>query len=269
MKLEEQLLNLRHLDELAAQDTVIHKINPSAKLVATLSFIIVVTSFPKYEIAGLLPLLLYPVTVISLGNLPVGPLLQRLYLTVPFILFIGIFNPLLDRTPFLQLGPIYISNGWISFFSIFVRSILAITAALTLIATTGMDAICTALLRLRVPRVFVIQLLFMYRYLYILLEETCRAVRAHNLRSLHDRGIGYRVWGSLIGQLLLRTLDRAQRIYLAMLCRGFDGTIRLLRPNYSGNKNIAYVIVWVVFFIIARSYNIPHWIGSLLTGGYK
>jgi cobalt/nickel transport system permease protein len=266
INLQARWLNLRQLDELAAQDTVIHRLHPCAKLLTTAVFLIVVASFSKYEVLGLLPFFLYPITLLSLADLPYAVLLKRVLLAIPFVFFVGIFNPLFDQTPFLQIGPLLISGGWISFISILLRFILAVTAALLLIATTGMDGIGAALLRLKVPRVFVVQLLFMYRYLYVLLEEVSRTLLAHSLRSFRDSGLRFRVWGSLLGQLLLRTIDRAQRIYQAMLCRGFDGEIRLLRHQPFALGDLAYLSGWVFFFLVARSYNIPQWLGTLLMG---
>jgi len=267
-KMESYWLDLRQLDEMASNQTVIHSIHPCAKLLTTIIFLTVVASFSKYEVSGLFPMFFYPMLLIMLGELPLGPILHRVLLALPFVLFIAIFNPFLDQTPVVQIGPILISGGWISFFSIFLRFLLAVTAALILVGTTGIDAIGMALLQLQVPRVFVVQLLFMYRYLYVLFEEFIRTIRAHSLRSFQGEGIRPRVWGSLLGQLLLRTIDRAQRIYGAMLCRGFDGEIRLLGRKKIVGRDIVYFVGWSVFFIVVRFVNIPQWLGTLLIGGY-
>jgi cobalt/nickel transport system permease protein len=71
-----------------------------------------------------------------------------------------------------------------------------------------------------------------------------------------------RVIGPLLGQLLLRTLDRAQRIHRAMLCRGFDGEIRLLRPLRIGRAEVAFTLGWAAFFIALRLYNFPRLLGA-------
>ncbi len=267
LTMESRWLDVRQLDEMASKETVIHQIHPCAKLVTTVIFLTVVASFSKYEVIGLLPLLLYPMVIFALGDLPVGAILRRVLLTVPFVIFIGIFNPLFDQVPYAVLGPIVLSGGWISFLSILLRFFLAVTAALLLVGTTGMDAIGMALLKFRVPRIFVIQLLFMYRYLYVLLEEFIRTIRAYSLRSFQGDGLKYKVWGSLLGQLLLRTIDRAQRIYQAMLCRGFDGEIRMIRPRKLMRRDIVYCLGWSILFIMVRFINIPQWLGNLLIGG--
>ena len=266
INLESRWMDLRQLDELAANDTGIHRLNPCIKIATTAIFLIVVASFSKYDVINLLPLFLYPIALMNWASLPFAVIAKRIMLALPFVFFIGIFNPLLDHTPALQIGSILLSNGWVSFFTIILRFVLAVTAALILVATTGMDAICSALLKMHIPRVFVVQLMFMYRYLYVLLDELSRILLAYSLRSVHTKGLHYHVWGSMLGQLLFRTIDRAQRIYQAMLCRGFTGEIRLLRYNKLTKKDFAYFFGWATFFLTARIYNIPQWLGTLLIG---
>lgn len=265
-KIESAWQNLKTIDELASKKTVIHRLHPVAKLLTTLVFILVAVSFDKYDLSGPLPLVLYPMALIILGDLPVGYLFKRLLIAAPFVLFVGIFNPLFDQTPLVQIGPVHLTGGWISFFSILLRAAFTVIAALILIATSGMNEIGMALEKLKVPRAFVLQLLFLYRYLSLLIEETIRILRAHSLRSLSGKGLGYRVWGSLVGQLLLRTVDRAQRIYQAMLCRGFTGEIRLSFTKKPGLGDVLFFTGWSCFFIVVRLCNIPMLIGSLWMG---
>lgn len=265
-KIEQRWLEIRHLDELAAGNSLIHKLHPGAKLLATLTFVIVTASFPKYEIAAMTPLLLYPLFFISLADLPWDMLVRRLLLALPFVFFIGIFNPVFDQTPLYQFGSITLTGGMVSFLSILLRFCLSVLAALTLLATTGINPLGAALQSLGVPSVLVNQILFMYRYLHVLVEEAAKTVRACSLRAPDSEGIGFRVWGSLTGRLLLRTLERAQRVYQAMLRRGFDGQIRLVRSRRMNFTDGLFLLSWVVFFLTVRVFNLPHWIGIWLVG---
>jgi cobalt/nickel transport system permease protein len=264
-KIESAFFDLGTLDTLAGRDTAVHRLDPRAKLLTTLVFITTVASFGKYEISGLLPFFLFPVTLIALGDLPAGYLAKKLLLVAPFALFIGVFNPLLDREILVALGPLAISGGWISFASILLRFTLTVGAALILIATTSFAGVCMALERLGAPKVFAVQLLLLYRYLFVLIDEGVRMVRARALRSFGRRGMGLTVFGHLAGQLLLRTLDRARRIHLAMLCRGFTGDIRMLRPSRIGPPEIVFTLGWSAAFVLMRFYNLPHLLGGLLT----
>ena len=152
-----------------------------------------------------------------------------------------------------------------SFFSILIRFTLTVGAALVLVASTGFNAVCLALEKMGAPRVFTVQLLFMYRYLYVLIDEALRMARARSLRSFNGEGMGLKVFGSLMGHLLMRTLDRAQRIHLALYCRGFDGEIRLMRPLKAGWAEIIYVTTWSAFFVLMRLYDVPQIMGKWIT----
>jgi cobalt/nickel transport system permease protein len=262
--IESTIFDLSYLDTLANQHTAIHSLDPRAKLVTTLTFIGTVISFPRYEISGLMPFLLYPVVMISLGNLPIGYLLKKVCVALPFAFFIGIFNPLFDRVIMMQLGPLAISGGWLSLLSILLRVLTTVLAALILIATTGFTGMCMALEKIGVPKIFVTQLLFMYRYLFVLIDEAARMVRARALRSFDGKGLGLKVFSSIIGHLLLRTLDRAQRIHLAMLSRGFDGEIRIARSYKIRVREIVFGLGWSSLFIVLRLYNLPVLLGNVL-----
>lgn len=78
--------------------------------------------------------------------------------------------------------------------------------------------------------------------------------------------MGIRTFGYLVGNLLLRTLDRAHRIHLAMLSRGFDGEFRVLRELKLGKAEIGFIFGWSTLFILMRIYNIPQLLGGWLTG---
>ena len=265
-KIESALWDIGYLDTLSYRETPLQRLDPRAKLLTTFMFILTVVSFPKSEISGLIPLVIYPVALMAVGNLPATYLLKKMLLLAPFALFIGIFNPLFDREVVLYLGPVGITGGWISFASIMIRFALTVAAALILIASTGLNAVCAAIEKLGVPRIFAVQLLFLYRYIFVLVEESLRLVRAQSLRSFEGRGKGIRIFGYLIGQLLLRTMDRAQRIHRAMICRGFEGEIRLLRPLKMRKADVHFLLFWGVFFAAARVWNIPYLLGRLITG---
>jgi len=259
------IFDIRLLDDLARKETVVHRIHPLVKLLTTVIYLTVVVSFGRYEIIGLLPLLFFPVLLITLAELPIRPILKRMLFAAPFVIGIGILNPVFDHQVFV-VGGLMLSRGWITFVSVFLKCVLTVGATLLLIATTGMDRLASALRMLKIPRLFVLQLLLTYRYISVMMEEVSLIWRAYSLRAPRQKGIHRRVWGPLIGQLILRTFERAQRVYQAMCLRGFEGEY-----NTGGHVritvwDIAYLIGWSLFFTLARIYNIPMLIGVLLTG---
>jgi len=263
--IESGLYQLGRIDQLAAQDTPIHRVDPRAKVVTTLVFLVCVVSFGKYEILQLLPFAFFPVVLASEGDLPFGYLGRRLLVAAPFAVVIGMFNPLLDRTVIVHIGGIAIAAGWISFISIILRFLLTTAAALVLIATTGMNGVCMAIERLGAPDVFAVQLLFLYRYIFVLADEALTMSRARSLRSFGRRGMGLKVYGQILGHLLLRTYARAERIYNAMLCRGFDGHVRIMRRLHFSGADLAFMLGWSAAFVVFRIYNIPLLLGLAVT----
>lgn len=256
--------DLGRLDRLARQDTPMHRLDPRAKLLTTAVFLFCVASFGRYETAALLPYFLYPVTLAGLGRIPLSYLGRQVLAVAPLAVMVGIFNPLLDRETMLQVGPLLISGGWLSFLSILLRFCLTIGTAVVLIAITSFAGLCLGLQRLAAPRVFTVQLLFLYRYLFVLGDEAMRLVRARALRSFGARGMGLRSYGSMVGHLLLRTLERARRIHLAMCCRGFTGEIHTSRALHFGRGEILFAAGWTTAFLAFRLWNVPLLLENML-----
>lgn len=265
-RIDRHFYDIGYLDTLAAKETALHRLDPRAKLITTLVFIAVVVSFGKYQISALVPFLFYPLFLILAGRLPPGYILRKVLIVSPFAVLVGIFNPILDRETLVTVGPLALSGGWVSFTSIMLRFTLTVGAAMTLLAVTGFHAVCMSLEKLGAPRFFAMQLLFLYRYLFVLVEEAVRMVRARALRVFNGRGLGLSAYGSLLGHLLLRTLDRAQRIHSAMWCRGFDGRIRVLRPLSFGGRELLFVTGWSLFFVVMRVVNVPAVLGAAALG---
>ena len=143
--IEKAVLDLKRLDLLANNDSSIHRLDARAKVLATGVFILCVVSYDRYELAALLPFVIFPAILIALADLPALFIAKKIALLCPFVLMVGIFNPVFDREVLVNLGPLAISGGWISFVSILIRSILTVGAAFILVGVTGFTAVCQAL----------------------------------------------------------------------------------------------------------------------------
>jgi len=229
MTFDATYFNLGRLDQLSYRESPIHQLDPRVKVLATALFVLTVISFSKYEVLELVPFFLFPVLLITLGDIPAGLILKKVVIASPFAVFVGLFNPVFDTRTMLVLFGVPVSGGWISLLSILLKFMLTISAVLVLIATTSFPGVCQALRRMGAPALFISQLLFLYRYLFVLVEETMRIVRARDLRSFGKRGREATVAVRIIGSLFLRTMERAERIYRGMLSRGFRGDIPVLR----------------------------------------
>ena len=257
-------IEIGRMDELGRMDTPAHRLDARAKAIVTLAFVVIVMSFPRYTVSALTPFLLYPVALLALGRIPARLILKKILVAAPFALAIGMFNPFMDRVPVASLGPFVVTGGWVSFFSILFRFVLTVGAALALVACTGMYRLGTALEQLGVPRAFVVQLLFLHRYLFVVADAGAKMMRSVELRSAGGRALRPRVYGSLIGHLLLRALDRAERVQRAMAARGFDGVLRATRRSSFRGADWGFVGGCLVFFAAARAWNLAEAAGGLL-----
>jgi cobalt/nickel transport system permease protein len=260
------LTDIRVLEELAANDTLVHRRHPVVNLLVTLGYITAVTSYGKYELAAMLPLVLYPLFIFAIGEIPLRPILARMLPALPFIIGVGIFNPIYDHQVIATIGGVAVSAGWLSFLSIVLRGCLTITAALLFISVEGIVGFSAALRALRVPPILVMQLTLTFRYIHVLGEEAARMSLAYQLRAPGSRGVVYRDWGPLAGQWLLRTLKRADRIFQAMLCRGYSGVWPQAKEEPFRWADAGYLAAWAAFFVMARLVSIPQAIGALVVG---
>jgi len=265
MAFDTEYFSLGYLDALSYQNTLIHRLDPRAKLIVTFAYIFTVISFPKYDLSGLVPLLFFPAFLVIAGEIPAGFILKKILIVSPFALFIGIFNPLLDRTPLLHVFGLPVSGGWISFASVMTKFLLTISSGLLLIATTSFPGVCRALRRLGLPEVFVAQLMFLYRYIFVLMEETMKIVRARDIRSFGNRGRDMKTFTNLVSMMFMRTMDRSERIYQAMLSRGFTGNLVSVRKHALAPRDVVFVVLGVSVFLLLRHYNIAMIIGRLAT----
>ena len=192
-----------------------------AKLITTLVFVLSVVSLDRYALGRLTPYVFYPVLLIALSDTPYAPLLKRALIALPFCLFAALSNAFIDRAPALILGDMAISYGAISFFAVMLRAYLCVMAVLVLAAVTPFSELTAQLRRLRVPTIMVTVFEMTYRYIGVLLEETASMVTVYRLRAGQQGRVDMRHMGNMLGQLLLRSFARAERVYAAMQCRGY------------------------------------------------
>ncbi len=247
-KITDAIFAVHELEEMAERKTEVNRVHPLVKLVVTLIYMIIVVSFQRYNFFGLFPFIIYPVILLKLSDIPLKTCLKKISGLIPLLLFIGIFNPIFDRTPVFILGGVELSGGVISMVTLFLKGMYCISASFLLIATTGIDGICYALRLLHVPNLLVTQFLLTYRYITVLMAEANDVYQAYSLRAPGEKGVKYKIWGSLLGQLLLRSIDRAGNLYESMLLRGFNGEFTYIRKSRMQDKDYAYLVLWLGIF---------------------
>lgn len=204
----------------------VHRLRPQCKLAATFLFVLAVVATPREAFwahgahAGLV------VAAASLAALPPGLLARRLVVEVPFLLFAAAL-PFVgggERTEVLGLS-VSVAGLW-GAWSILAKATIALGATLVLTATTPLADLVTGLERLRAPRVFTAVAGSMVRYADVVAGDLRRMRIARESRGSDPRWLWQaRAVAATAGALFVRTFERGERVHLAMLSRGFDGTV--------------------------------------------
>ena len=263
--IDQSIHDLREMDELAVKASPIHAVSAAAKLLVTVVYILIVVSFDKYNMSGLLFMVFYPAVLFAVSEVPVMTCLYKLRFVLPLVCAVGVLNPFLDRTPAFPIGSFVVTTGMISMVTLMVKGVFCLAASFLLMATTRIEAVCGVLRKIHVPQILVTLLLLTYRYAAVLAEEVSVMTKAYSLRAPGQKGIHYTAWGSFLGQLLLRSMDRAEELYSSMLLRGYRGKFYYSEERAESARDAAYAAVWILFFIAARNVNLTQLLGMLVT----
>lgn len=201
-------------------------------------------------------------------------MLKRALPALPFVLaalpliFTG-RAPMIPVFVFHGISLGYSPEGLGRFAGIAIKSWMSVQAAVLLTATTRFPDLLWALQQLRAPKLFVSMIGLMWRYLFVISDEAVRMMRARSSRSSalpdfhHGGGTVYwraRVTGGMIGSLFLRALERSDRVYAAMLSRGYTGELPADDAAPLLRKDRRILMGGVCFLVFL-------WVLGLLTGG--
>jgi len=197
----------------------------------------------------------------ALSNLGVGFTFKRSFVALPFALvaitvLFSIPGNSLTTFHFIFWDLTITDMGLLRFMSILVRSWLSVQMAIMLVAVARFPDIVHALEHLRVPSILTTIIAFLYRYLFVLVDEVFRLLRAREARSAAEAGSksgGSVMWraqvaGNMAGQLFLRSYERSDRVYNAMLARGYAGHLMTINPHVM--KRVDYVTTALALFVI-------------------
>jgi len=236
-------------------DSPAHRLDPRAKIVGLLAVTVVAVSAP---------LELWPVYIGCAGTLVAyaavartrpADLWRRVRVVLPFVLVLGAL------VPFVRSGGTTYDLGLLTAHEAGLRICLAVAAkaiigtfsAALLGATTTFPSVLRGLEALRAPRLLVLIAAFMYRYLFVIVEEFGRmrsalVSRGYNPRNALQAG----PMGRMATAMFLRTYSRGERVYHAMLARGYDGTMPQLVPLSFGRPDACFVAAVVLVLVPLR-----------------
>ena len=252
--IEKQLHEMNKLQNLQQRSHWMNNIHPLGKLLVCVIYILTVASFNKYDLSGMIMMAVFPAFGFIAGELSFKEGIYRMRLILPLVLFVGVFNPFFDRQVVSEIAlfpGLKITGGMISMLTLMLKGFYSILSAYILIATTSIEQICYALRLMHIPRIIVIVILLIYRYFGLMGNEADRITTAYMLRAPKQKGINYRAWGTLVGQWLLRSMDRAGNVYESMMLRGFKGDFSVQKKSPKIFDH-AYTLIWIIAFIVIR-----------------
>ncbi len=243
-------MHVHFLDPYRHSHSLVHQLDGRVKFVLVVAFILTCSLTPVSAWAVYILLFALILSIQILSTLGVGYVLKRASLALPFVLAAlpVIFTVDGAALFFLPIGTWTLTasvEGLERFISIALKSWLSVQAAIVMAAVTPFPELLQAMRAVGIPRLLVAMFGLTWRYLFVLIDEALRLIRARAARSgvnpevnrpersrrTHEGGgIVWRaqVAGGMAGSLFLRGFERSDRIYTAMLSRGYDGEVRLM-----------------------------------------
>jgi cobalt/nickel transport system permease protein len=250
---------MRHafLDHHSGTESPIHRLDARAKIIVFITFILVGVSSPPTSLPlfGLLALSLIGIALFA--RLPLAHLAKKVLVILPFISVVAISIPFMKKDAIgggynLGLGELSVSRSslWI-FWNVVIKSCLGVFSIILLSSTTSFPQLIRGMERLGSPKIFTMLASFMYRYSFILVDEIYRIKRARDSRCFGGRWFWQsKVVGHMVGTLFLRSYHRGERVYLAMLSRGYSGTMPGTTAGRFGLGEMLFLSVSPLLFFL-------------------
>ncbi|MFD9729017.1 cobalt ECF transporter T component CbiQ [Streptomyces sp. NPDC059072] len=221
--------------------TPVHDLPPHCKLAATFAFVVVVVSTPREAVWAFGAYALLIAAAAAAARIPAGFLLRRLLIEIPFVAF-AVLMPFVAQGERVEvLGMSLSVSGLWGAWNVLAKGTLGVAASVLLASTTELRALLLGLQRLKLPPLLVQIASFMIRYGDVIGDELRRMSIARRSRGFEASGI--RHWGVLAktaGALFIRSYERGERVHLAMVSRGYAGSMPVIDEVVATRAQWAY-----------------------------
>jgi cobalt/nickel transport system permease protein len=207
--------------------SAVHRLDPRVKVLGLASVTLVAVSTPLRAWPAYAACFAALAAVALAGRVGPRVLWSRARVVLPLVLFVAVFVPFVRGGARVSLGPLSVSEaGLATFAGVSLKATIGTLSAVLLGATTSFPDVLHGLERMRAPRLLVLIAGFMYRYLFVIVDETRRMRTALAARAYRPRHVlEAAAIGRVVISMFLRTFDRGERVYVAMLARGYGGTM--------------------------------------------
>ncbi|OGO59276.1 MAG: cobalt ECF transporter T component CbiQ [Chloroflexi bacterium RBG_19FT_COMBO_47_15] len=244
------------IDEYSDLDSFIHRLDPRTKLITSLALIAAVVLTPASNWRIFVFYFCVVAVLLMISKLPPLYVLKRSVVIFPFVFLIAVFIPFFKEGEIagsynIWLWEISVTySGLLILANVMVKAWLCILALILLSSTTKIADLLKGLRQLGIPLVMILILSFMYRYIFVLADEVMRMQQARDSRNFGGKRLHQlKTIGSMVGTLFIRSYERGERIYAAMLSRGFDGQIRTLQNLSFGPADAYFSAIFCLMLI--------------------
>ncbi len=243
------------LDSYSGLDSPLRRLDPRAKLAGLFIFVLLCVTTPPNLYVAFAAYLVLELMLLFLSRLPWRHVAARVLVVLPFILAVALFLPFFKKGGgSYNLGPLSVSgHGLLVLWNVAAKSTLSVLAVILLSSTTPFADLVKGMRKMRVPELLTSLLSFTYRYIFVLTDEAQRMRRARDSRGWKGRWLWQaRTVGHMVATLFLRSYERGERVYAAMLARGYDGSLPMVYGYSFGDAEWAFVCLVVLAPLAAR-----------------
>jgi len=232
----------------------IHRLDPRAKIVGLAGITVVGVSTPLHAWPAFAACLVALAAIAGLARVGPGIVWSRVRVILPLVVFVAAFVPFVRGGPAVEVGPLSLSEAGLATFALVTaKAAIGAFSAVLLGATTSFSDILHGLERLRMPKLLTVIAAFMYRYVFVIVDEARRMRAALAARAYRPRHLGQvAAIGRLVTALFLRSYERGERVYLAMLARGYGGTMPRLAVLVFGRADVVFLAALALTLIPLR-----------------
>ena len=231
------------IDRYSGLDSPLHVLDPRTKILGFTALMAAVLWIPPSRSYLFFAYFFLTAIFMGISQIPLSYIVGRTLIILPFVLLAGLAAPW--RGEF----------GLTLFAILMLRSLLCLLLLILLTNTTRFAELLRGLRRMGCPRILVVNLSFLYRYLFVLVEEVMRMRQARDCRRVRRASVveELKLLGSMLGTLMIRSFERSERMYFAMLSRGSSGEFPIYAPRRFSWGDLAFLAGLTLFIVLTMS----------------
>lgn len=232
------MLDPTYIDSYSSVNAPYQRLDARVKIFVMLAFVVIMAISVDDIPLRVMPFFLFVVVLALISRMPPAVLLRRMLPALPFFLFAS-----------LVLG---FSKGSQAAIASFLKAFLSVLSVIILVSTTRFSSLLKGLEGLKMPQILVSMISFVYRYLFIIADEYGHIKIARESRNFGgSKRWQWRAIGHSVGTLFLHSYERGDRVYSAMVARGYDGNIRTMGMRRIGGADIVFVVISMIYLLTA------------------